>query len=164
MDLTCHQIDFERSPFSPGVRKAYRQLKKLLEQENFDLIHCHMPMSGVVARLAAQAVRRKTGRKVPVLYTAHGFHFYEGAPWKNWIYYPVERYLSRFTDRLILINDEDYRRAQSFPVRGSVERIMGIGMRLEHCRTAGRLIIPWGRPMQRWIFMNATAFRTIMEY
>ena len=72
MDLTCHQIDFERSPFSPGVRKAYRQLKKLLEQENFDLIHCHMPMSGVVARLAAQAVRRKTGRKVPVLYTAHG--------------------------------------------------------------------------------------------
>lgn len=75
MDLTCHQIDFERSPFSPGVRKAYRQLKKLLEQENFDLIHCHMPMSGVVARLAAQAVRRKTGRKVPVLYTAHGLHF-----------------------------------------------------------------------------------------
>ena len=69
MGLTCHQIDFERSPFSPGVSKAYRQLKKLLEQENFDLIHCHMPMSGVVARLAAQAVRRKTGRKVPVLYT-----------------------------------------------------------------------------------------------
>lgn len=131
MGLTCHQIDFERSPFSPGVSKAYRQLKKLLEQENFDLIHCHMPMSGVVARLAAQAVRRKTGRKVPVLYTAHGLHFYEGAPWKNWIYYPVERYLSRFTDRLILINDEDYRRAQSFPVRGSVERIMGIGMRLD---------------------------------
>ena len=101
-----------------------------MEQEAFDLIHCHMPMSGVVTRMAAQAVRKKSGRKVPVLYTAHGLHFYEGAPLKNWIYYPVERYLSRFTDRLILINEEDYQRAQKFPVRGSVERIMGIGMRL----------------------------------
>lgn len=134
MGLVCHQIDFERSPFSPGVRNAYGQLKELLEKENFDLIHCHMPMSGVVARVAAQAVRRKTGRKVPVLYTAHGLHFYEGAPLKNWIYYPVERYLSRYTDRLILINEEDYKRAQNFPVRGSVERIMGVGMQLDRFR------------------------------
>lgn len=131
MGLARHQIDFERSPFSPGVRKAYCQLKQLMEQESFDLIHCHMPMSGVVARMAAQAVRKKTGRKVPVLYTAHGLHFYTGAPLKNWIYYPVERYLARFTDRLILINEEDYKRAQSFPVRGCVERIMGIGMKLD---------------------------------
>ena len=135
MGLICHQIDFERSPFSNGVRKAYHQLKELMEQEAFDLIHCHMPMSGVVTRMAAQAVRKKSGRKVPVLYTAHGLHFYEGAPLKNWIYYPVERYLSRFTDRLILINEEDYQRAQKFPVRGSVERIMGIGMRLEKFRS-----------------------------
>lgn len=135
MGLICHQIDFERSPFSPSVRKSYHQLKELMEQEAFDLIHCHMPMSGVVTRMAAQAVRRRSGRKVPVLYTAHGLHFYEGAPLKNWVYYPVERYLSRFTDRLILINDEDYKRAQKFPVRGSVERIMGIGMRLEQFRS-----------------------------
>ncbi len=131
MGVIRHQIDFERSPFSPGVRKAYCQLKQLMEQESFDLIHCHMPMSGVVARMAAQAVRKETGRKVPVLYTAHGLHFYTGAPLKNWIYYPVERYLARFTDRLILINEEDYKRAQSFPVRGRVERIMGIGMKLD---------------------------------
>ena len=86
MGVIRHQIDFERSPFSPGVRKAYCQLKQLMEQESFDLIHCHMPMSGVVARMAAQAVRKETGRKVPVLYTAHGLHFYTGAPLKNWIY------------------------------------------------------------------------------
>lgn len=126
-----HQIDFDRSPFSPKVRISYRQLKELMEAENFDLIHCHMPMSGVVARLAAQSVRRESGRKVPVLYTAHGLHFYTGAPWKNWIYYPIERFLARYTDRLILINEEDYKRAQHFKVRGSVEHTMGIGMRLE---------------------------------
>ena len=131
MGLICHQIDFERSPFSNGVRKAYHQLKELMEQEAFDLIHCHMPMSGVVTRMAAQAVRKKSGRKVPVLYTAHGLHFYEGAPLKNWIYYPVERYLSRFTDRLILINEEDYQRAKKFPVRGKVYRIHGVGIDCE---------------------------------
>ena len=126
-----HQIDFERSPFSPSVRKSYGQLKDLLLQEQFDLIHCHMPMSAVVTRIAAQAVRRKTGRKVPVLYTAHGLHFYTGAPLANWVYYPVERFLAKYTDRLILINEEDYARALKFPIRGSVEHTKGIGMRLE---------------------------------
>lgn len=128
--IICHQIDFFRSPFSAQVRKSYCQLRELLQKESFDLIHCHMPMSGVVARLAAESVRRKTGRQVPVLYTAHGLHFYKGAPLQNWIYYPVERYLSRYTDRLILINQEDYSRALRFPVRGSVEYIKGIGMEL----------------------------------
>ena len=79
---------------------------------------------------AAQRVRKKTGRNVPVLYTAHGLHFYTGAPFKNWIYYPIERYLARYTDRLILINDEDYKRAGKFPVRGKVEHTKGIGMNL----------------------------------
>lgn len=129
--IVRHQIDFERSPFSPRVRVSYNQLKELILEQQFDLIHCHMPMSAVVTRLAAEAVRKKTGRQVPVLYTAHGLHFYTGAPLVNWIYYPVERYLARFTDRLILINEEDYRRAKTFPIRGSVEYTRGIGMGLE---------------------------------
>lgn len=125
-----HQVDFERSPFSKNVKISCKQLEELMTDENFELIHCHMPMSGVVARIAAQRVRKKTGRKVPVLYTAHGLHFYTGAPFKNWIYYPIERYLARYTDRLILINDEDYKRAGKFPVRGKVEHTKGIGMNL----------------------------------
>ena len=131
LGLICHQIDFCRSPFSPDVRKSYRQLKELMLKDYFDLIHCHMPMTGVVARKAAQAVRRSTGRKVPVIYTAHGLHFYSGAPLANWVYYPVERHYARYTDRLILINQEDYDRATHFPVRGSVEYTPGVGMNME---------------------------------
>lgn len=126
-----HQIDFCRSPFSREVRRSYRQLKELIRKEEFDLIHCHMPMSAVVTRLAAEKVRKQTGRQVPVLYTAHGFHFLTGAPWRNWLYYPIERFLSRYTDRLILINEEDYRRASRFPVRGKAEQVNGVGLRLE---------------------------------
>lgn len=143
-----HQVDFCRSPFSPDVMVSYRQLKKLFLEERFDLIHCHMPMSAVVTRMAAQSVRRKTGRNVPVIYTAHGLHFYTGAPLVNWIYYPIERYLARFTDRLILINEEDYQRAKRFPVRGSVEHTNGIGMRLEQLEPYQKKEYGMGRPLQ----------------
>lgn len=126
-----HQIDFEKSPFSKNVRVAYCQLQKLMLQEQFDLVHCHMPLSAVIARLAAENVRKQTGRQIPVLYTAHGLHFYTGAPLKNWIYYPIERHLAKYTDRLILINQEDYERGKNFPVRGKVEYVPGIGIPLE---------------------------------
>ncbi len=126
-----HQIDFERAPYPWYVKKAASQLKKLLCDIDFDLIHVHMPMSSVVLRSVAQKVRRKSGRIVPVLYTAHGLHFYTGAPLKNWIYYPIEKHYARYTDRLILINKEDYIRAEGhFKVRGKVEHTYGIGMDL----------------------------------
>lgn len=129
--LICHHIDFCRSPFSARVVESYRVLKQLLYSEEFELIHCHMPMTGVVTRLAAQAVYRKSKKCVPVLYTAHGFHFYSGAPLKNWIYYIPERFLSRYTDRLITMNQEDYVRAQHFPIRGKEEKISGVGISLQ---------------------------------
>ena len=137
-----HQIDFCRSPFSKEVSVSKKQLKELMLKEKFDLVHCHMPMSGVVARVVAQQVRRETGREIPVIYTAHGFHFFCGAPLKNWLYYPVERYLARYTDRLILINEEDYRRAKKFKVRGRVEHINGVGLRLERFETCQKQ--DWG--------------------
>lgn len=128
--IVCHHIAFCRSPFSPEVLSSYRQLKQLILTEQFDLIHCHMPMTGVITRMAAQAVRRRTKRKTPVIYTAHGFHFYSGAPIKNWIYYLPERWLARYTDCLITMNEEDYERARMFPVRGSAWKIPGVGIEL----------------------------------
>lgn len=129
--IICHHIPFCRSPFSPKVLSSYRQLRQLIVSGHFDLIHCHMPMTGVVTRLAAQSVRRKTKRRTPVIYTAHGFHFYSGAPIKNWLYYVPERWLARYTDCLITMNEEDYERARTFPVRGRAEKIPGVGIEVE---------------------------------
>lgn len=129
--IVTHQIDFCRSPFSRQVLVAFEQLKNLMLEEEFDLVHCHMPMSGVLARMAAQSVRRFTGRQVPVLYTAHGFHFCQGESLKNWLYYPVERRMARYTDVLITMNKEDFERAGKFPVRGRVEKINGVGISME---------------------------------
>lgn len=104
-------LPIPRSPFSKGIFKCIKELRKILEKEKYDVIHCHTPMGSVIARLAAKKLFKKG--KVKVIYTAHGFHFYKGAPLLNWLlYYPVEFYLSYFTNVLITINNEDYQLAK----------------------------------------------------
>ena len=122
-----YDIPFERNPFRAGNYRAYRQLLELINSNSYDIIHCHTPVGGVLARLAARKAR-KTGSIV--IYTAHGFHFYKGAALFNWLmYYPVERILSRLTDVLIAINIEDYNRASNFRA-GMIEYVPGIGVDL----------------------------------
>lgn len=104
-------IPIKRSPYKISNLKAIKELKKTIEEEKYEIIHCHTPMGGVVARLAAKKARKKGTR---IIYTAHGFHFYKGAPLKNWlIFYPIEKILSRYTDTLITINKEDYELART---------------------------------------------------
>ena len=120
-------IDFARSPFSKQTLVAYNQLRELFSKERFDIVHTHTPVGGVLTRIAARDARRD-GTKI--IYTAHGFHFYTGAPFVNWVlWYPVERFMSRFTDVLVTINDEDYNRAKKF-AHCQVEYVPGVGIDL----------------------------------
>lgn len=106
-----YDIPFSRSPKSLNNIAAYKQLKSIIDEGAYDIVHCNTPVGGVVTRLASRNAR-KQGTKV--FYTAHGFHFYKGAPCKNWIFiYPIEKYLSNFTDTLITINTEDYALARN---------------------------------------------------
>lgn len=119
-----YDIPFQRSPLDRRNLKAYGQLKQLLASTRYDVIHCNTPVAGVLTRLAARQYR-KNGTQV--YYTAHGFHFYRGAPATNWLlYYPVEKWLARFTDKLITINEEDYQLAKR-KFSCSVFRIHGVG-------------------------------------
>jgi len=126
--IVLHQVDIQKSPgrFIQNMR-AFRQIRRLIRQEKFNIIHCHNPMGGVLGRLAAAC----SGEKSYVIYTAHGFHFYQGAPVKNWLlYYTAERLLAHWTDMIITINREDYSRACNFHLRrnGRVEWIRGVGV------------------------------------
>lgn len=123
LDIVRHHFDIQRSPFRLRNIKAYFQLKGIMKSENFDGVHCHSPMGGVLARVAARSVGVRT-----VLYTAHGFHFFGGAPILNWIlYYPIERFLARLTTVLITINKEDYERAKNFKA-SKVKYVPGVGI------------------------------------
>lgn len=123
------EVPFERSPYHPRNLQAYRVLKKIIDNGDYDIIHCHTPMGAVVTRLAAMGARR---RGTKVFYTAHGFHFYKGAPRRNWLlFYPVEKLLAPHTDVLITINQEDYDLAirKRFGA-GRIEKINGVGVDL----------------------------------
>lgn len=122
------KICFERSPIKINNLKAISELKKVINEEKYDIIHCHTPMGSVVTRLAAKGARKKYHARV--IYTAHGFHFFKGAPLKNWlIFYPVEKYLSRYTDTLITINNEDYELAKNkFKKCKDVQYVPGVGI------------------------------------
>lgn len=124
-----YNLPFERSPFRIKNVKIYRELKGLIETNNYDIIHCHTPMGGALARLASRA-SRKRGTKV--IYTAHGFHFFKGAPFKNWlVYYPIEKWLSKYTDCLITINNEDYKIAKRKFKSETVKLVNGVGINIK---------------------------------
>lgn len=120
-------IPFERSPYSKGNISAYKALKAVIYNGQYNIIHCHTPMAAALTRLATISLR-KQGLKV--IYTAHGFHFFKGAPLINWlIYYPVEQYLSRYTDILITINSEDFELAKRHHFkRKNIFLVPGIGV------------------------------------
>lgn len=128
--LGCHtyQIDFSRSPLSADNSRAYGQLKAVIDNGNYDIVHCHTPNASVITRLVCRKYRKNGLR---VFYTAHGFHFYKGAPKLNWlIYYPIEKFCSQFTDKLITINKEDYALAKRKFHAGEVHYVPGVGIDL----------------------------------
>ena len=121
-----YEIPLERSPWKPGNIRAYRQLKALIDEGNFDIIHCHTPVGGLITRLAAASARKK-GTKV--LYTAHGFHFHKGSSLFSWLaYYPVEWLMAHLTDVLLTMNREDYNLAQKQMHAKKVMYVPGVGI------------------------------------
>ena len=117
-------LSFERFPLKSNNIKAYKELKKIISNNHYEIIHCHTPVGGVLTRLAARKERKK-GTKV--LYTAHGFHFYKGAPLLNWIiYYPIEKIMAKFTDCLITIVNEDYEFAKKHLKAKEIRHIKAI--------------------------------------
>ncbi len=126
-----YDIPFARSPFAKTNLKALKQMKQLLSENHYDVIHCNTPMGGVITRLAGKK-SRKNGTKI--IYTAHGFHFFNGAPKKNWLmYYPMEWWLSHRTDLLICINKEDYNRACKKFHAKRTEYVRGVGFDANRC-------------------------------
>lgn len=121
-----YDIPFERTPWKLGNVKSFWMLKKVIDEGGYDLIHCHTPVGALLARLAA-AKARKRGTKV--MYTAHGFHFFTGAPLRNWLlFFPAEWLLAPMTDVLLTINQEDYRRAKKCIRTKRIEYVPGVGI------------------------------------
>lgn len=127
------EIPIQRSPKDRRNIEAYKKLKKLFQEEYYDVVICNTPVAGVLTRMAAKETRK---RGTTVIYMAHGFHFYKGAPKKYWLIYPIERYFAnRRTDILITINKEDFQRAKK-DFCCTVKHIYGVGVRTDRYHPA----------------------------
>lgn len=127
--IPLYVVDLPRNPIKKSLLKGYQQIKKIIEEGQFDIVWTNEPVMGVITRLAARKAR-KQGTKV--LYVAHGFHFYKGAPIKNWIvFYPIEKVMSHLTDTLVTITLEDYAFARKKFKIPQIEHIYGIGARTD---------------------------------
>lgn len=126
LNVRVFDIAIPRSLNPAKILSAYKEIEKLINEESYDILHCHSPIGGVLARKAAKK-KRKNGLKV--IYTAHGFHFYKSAPIKNWmIFYPIEKHYSRYTDVLITINKEDFDIANRKFYASKTVYVPGIGI------------------------------------
>lgn len=132
--IVVKHIPFERKPFSRCNFSAYRKLKKLLKNERFDLLDCHNPVAGALARVAA-AKSKKKGNAPFVIYTAHGFFFFKGAGFlARFFYRPIEFWLAKKTDVLITMSKEDFSVAQKMKVKKGVKLVHGMGVDIEKAR------------------------------
>lgn len=124
LNVKVFSIPFSRKPYNLSNLKAYKSLKKVIAENGYEIIHSHTPIASFICRLIT-----RRSKSIKRIYTAHGFHFYKGAPLLNWIiYYPIEKYLSKYTDVLITINKEDYERASKKMQAKKTVLINGVGI------------------------------------
>ena len=112
------------------IMQSFRIVRRLMQENRYDLVHCHSPIGGAICRMA----NRVSGnyKKTKIIYTAHGFHFYQGAPLINWLmYYPIEKICARWTDVLITINREDHQLAKARMSAGEALYVPGVGVDVE---------------------------------
>lgn len=123
-----HQVDFVRTPYSLKNVNAYKQIKKILNDEKITILDTHNPVASILSRLAAKSVGIKK-----VMYTVHGFFFYKGASLKNnLLFKPVEFVMARLTDIIITTNLEDYEAAKKMKVRKKVYYVPGVGVDVDN--------------------------------
>lgn len=126
MNVTFHQINFSSSkPLSMETIKSYKEMAKLFKKIRYDLIHCHTPIAGAIARFAGRKQRR---RGSIIIYTTHGFYFHKHSSKKTWlVFHTIEDIMSKYCDAIITINKEDYANAKQMHCQ-NVFYIPGVGV------------------------------------
>jgi glycosyltransferase EpsD len=120
-----YKVRLQRNPVKPSNLKGLSDLKKIINNGSYDLIWTNEPVMGIMTRLAAKRARKKGTR---VMYMTHGYHFFKGGQAKYKLFYPIEKWASRYCDAIVTINWEDYQLSKEKFHAKIVEHIDGIGL------------------------------------
>lgn len=155
------RMSYRRSPFNLGLIKGIIELKRVIQDGKYDVVYCHTPVGGIAARIAALKARKNGTR---VIYMAHGYHFYKGAPIINrLLYYPVEKLLSYVTDAIILINNEDFELTKKHFKTCKAYRVPGIGVDLDRLKVENKESVRLEYRRQLAIPLDATVLIYLAE-
>lgn len=128
-------INFGNNPFSVNNYRNYKKISKILHEEKYDIIQCNTAVASVIIRL----IKLTNELKAKIVYMAHGFHFYKNGPFKDWIlFFPIEKFLGLVTDKLVLINMEDFNLAKRHCIGKQQVIIPGVGVefhKFQHINT-----------------------------
>lgn len=134
LGIIPHHIEIQRSPFMFSKnRQALKQIIQIIQENDIRVLHCHAPVGGMLGRLAGRYCNQN-GHELRVIYTAHGFHFYKGAPLiNNTLYRWAEEIFAHYTDILITINEEDYQSSQRLHLKkgGKRYKLPSVGLDTE---------------------------------
>lgn len=130
MGCKHYELNCSRNLNPVNILNTVSQIEGIVKSNNYDIVHCHSPIASFCTRIACRKYRKKG---LSVIYTAHGFHFYRNAPFKNWLlFYPPEKICAKWTDFLITINTDDYKLALSKLKAKHIRYVPGVGINL--CR------------------------------
>lgn len=126
-------VEWSRNPLEPkNLITAPAQIRHAFLQEQYDLVKVSTPVAAFVTRYALNNWRKQG--KVKVIYTAQGFHFYEGgAPHKNAIFLGLEKIAGPWMDYLVVVNRQDEAAAKRYGLIAAerVHYIPGTGLNLD---------------------------------
>ncbi len=130
---TLYDITWSRNPLAVSDHfDTWARVRRIVIEGGYDVVHVHTPIAAFVTRFALRSL--PPAERPAIIYTAHGFHFYEGQSRAGHaVFSGMERRAAPWTDFLVTINEEDFRAARAFrgiaPER--VRLIPGIGVDVE---------------------------------
>ncbi|MGN9161710.1 glycosyltransferase family 4 protein [Clostridium sulfidigenes] len=128
--VKVYNVPFSRKPLSLRNLKAFWGLRFIQKINKYDVVHVHTPIAALYGRIL-----KLWFPKIKIIYTAHGYHFYKGAPKIAWcMFYPMEKLMARFTDVIININNEDYEITKNKLKPKICYLVNGVGINIEDIR------------------------------
>lgn len=131
-----YDIPFKKSILSAKNIQAISEVKNILRQNQYDIISIHTALAGAIVRPAVLLSEKRSTR---VIYTSHGYFFWNGGPFVNWLKYLIpEKVCSIVTDSIMAMNQEDFDLARKYKLcKGDVELIPGMGVDLNRFKPCG---------------------------
>jgi len=129
-DIVCYSIPFERHSLSGSI-KCLPVLKQLLAERDYDIVHAHTEIGGLLLKMVGKIKGQK-------FFTPHGMSFWKGSsPKSQFVFKPLERWICSGMDQNLGMNMEEVEYLQKWDKK-SANYVHGIGLNVQRMQSPVR--------------------------